>query len=182
MEVWVRFNLIERPYFDEEGNIVDISGRKNEKGVDAFSGGGKVYPDLSKFKILIWHERASTLVVCLDITEPSEALKPFSKGEPLSYQASSKVRRSYTQKDFCATVLSLDAIAAVKDEIAAGIDERKRPKYGVGAVVHGLRMGGICRFQWVPQHPVTDRDGLQPDGRYNRCGRSGGDTGRTWNL
>lgn len=65
---WIKFNLIERPYYDPRTGCVlgSIAGRKNRFRGDPFAGGGKVYPDLSRVMVLERHEKGGMLLVLVD--------------------------------------------------------------------------------------------------------------------
>ncbi len=105
MPTWVKFKLIKLPYYDQEGRILEsIVGRQNRPGIDEFSGGGKVYPDLSSFPVLSHHETDDNLMVQFD-AEPNKILKCFAATATLSYMAGPKDRRYYQPKDFCATLM-----------------------------------------------------------------------------
>ena len=77
MPVWFKFKLIRKPYYDESGRVLSsIKGRKNKPGVDAFFGGGKLYPVLPG-KILQKIEKGDILFVLVDA--PEETLKSISE-------------------------------------------------------------------------------------------------------
>lgn len=71
MSTWIKFKLIERPYYDGRGDALkDIQGRKNRSGIDEFYGGGFIYPQLpfrlSK-AILERYEKGNTMILSLDL-------------------------------------------------------------------------------------------------------------------
>ena len=102
-EVWLQFALIERPYYDRTGDILSsIDGRQNRKGIDEFSGGGRVYPYIPG-KLLKWYETGAALLVHVDLPDPAAYC---SKSEALAYQASPKLTREYDFKDFKAAILT----------------------------------------------------------------------------
>lgn len=74
---WVKFDLEPRPYFDPDtGDIVNrvkIAVRSNARKGDRFSGGGKIYPDLSTYSILAWHEKDLQLILQLGIDDNTAA-------------------------------------------------------------------------------------------------------------
>ena len=109
MPQWIKFQLIERPYYDRNGNILSsIEGRRNRKGIDEFTGGGKVYPDIidQKAKIKAWHEKDGILLLQVDILE-SEAIAIKVKDETKKYKASPKIEKEYNaNKDFKALILT----------------------------------------------------------------------------
>lgn len=91
---WMQYQLIERPYHDERGNVISsIEGRHNRWGIDEIYGGGFIYPDLSGHKILKQYERQGTLLVELDIPE-STAVELAGKNEPLKTIATHRVRKA----------------------------------------------------------------------------------------
>lgn len=63
---WAQFVLQELPYYDERGKVLTtLEGRKNQKGVDEFYGGGKIgYPMLEDQKKAIeWYEKGLVLLI-----------------------------------------------------------------------------------------------------------------------
>ena len=120
MPTWIKFRLIERPYYDPRtGEIPDsIEGRRNRPGIDPFSGGGKVYPEIvnQKDKILEWHEKDGVLLLKLDILE-LEAEEIKTRDEALKYQASPKIERDYNHKDFKAERLTDEEAEIMKEDI-----------------------------------------------------------------
>ena len=67
---WIKFDLIKKPFWDRDGNILtSIEGRRNRKGIDEFTGGGRVYPDIDRTKVEEWHQKDDVLLVKIDITE-----------------------------------------------------------------------------------------------------------------
>ena len=107
MPQWIKFQLIERPYYDRNGNILtSIEGRRNRKGIDEFTGGGKVYPDIIESgKIKEWHEKDGILLINADILE-SGAIAVTVEDKTKTYKASPKVNREYNSKNFKAKVLT----------------------------------------------------------------------------
>jgi len=107
MPQWIKFQLIERPYYDRDGNILtSIDGRRNRKGIDEFTGGGKVYPDIERSKIKEWHEKDGILLLQVDILE-TEAIAVTSKDETKKYKASPKIEKEYNaNKEFKALILT----------------------------------------------------------------------------
>ena len=108
MPQWIKFQLIERPYYDRHGNILSsITGRRNRKGIDEFTGGGKVYPEIiiEKGKIKEWHEKDGVLLLQVDIPE-AEAKEHETKDEKRKYKASPKIEKEYNYKDFKAKVIT----------------------------------------------------------------------------
>jgi len=105
MPQWIKFQLIERPYYDRNGNILSsIAGRRNRKGIDEFTGGGKVYPDIIESgKIKEWHEKDGVLLLQVDIPEAKEH---ETKDEKRKYKASPKIEKEYNYKDFKAKVIT----------------------------------------------------------------------------
>lgn len=93
MAQWIYFKLIDRPYYDHNGDILtNISGRKNRKGIDEINGGGKVYPDLSKVKVIEWTESGLHLLVLVDGSE--DEIKKLETGGEVVFMASPKYIKS----------------------------------------------------------------------------------------
>ena len=102
-EVWLRFTLIERPYYDRTGDILaSIYGRRNRKGIDEFFGGGRVYPYIPG-KLLKWYQKDTTLLIQVDMPDSSAYC---SKSEALAYQRSPKLIQEYDFKDFKTAILT----------------------------------------------------------------------------
>ena len=103
---WIKFDLIKKPFWDREGNILSsIEGRRNRKGIDEFTGGGRLYPDIDRSKVKEWHQKDDVLLVKIDITEV-EAKGHETKDEKRKYKASPKIEKEYNYKDFKAKVLT----------------------------------------------------------------------------
>jgi len=106
-ETWLKFKLLQRPYYDRQGNILErIEDRRNRKGIDEFSGGGKVYPSIvtQNAKILEWHEQGDMLLLKVDMPA-LEAKAETLVDKELAFQASPKVTQKYRTTDFQATIL-----------------------------------------------------------------------------
>jgi len=64
----IKFNRT--PYKDRHGRIISsIAGKKNRPGIDEFSGGDKIRPDVSKLKILDSREFEDVALLFVDNTE-----------------------------------------------------------------------------------------------------------------
>lgn len=97
---WLSFDLIERPYFDRNGNILEsVAGRKNRPGIDEFEGGGHVYPGLGGLRILDWRQKGKRLMLLVDAT-PGEIDALLARTDALEFQASPKKRQPYGFSDF----------------------------------------------------------------------------------
>jgi len=123
---WITFTLIKRPYYDRNSDILaSIEGRRNRKGIDEFTGGGKVYPDIieQKSKIKEWHEKDDVLLVKIDIPE-AEAIELETKDKKLKYKASPKIEKEYNYKDFKPKVLTDQEAETMKKDFF-GIVEAK---------------------------------------------------------
>jgi len=106
MPQWIKFNLIKKPFWDGDGNILtSIEGRRNRKGIDEFTGGGRLYPDLDRSKVKEWHQKDDVLLVLVDITE-GDAVALETKDKKLKYKASPKIEKEYNYKDFKAKILT----------------------------------------------------------------------------
>ena len=102
---WLKFRLIERPYWDKDGNVlVSIKGMRNRKGVDEIHGGGKVYPEIP-FKVLERYEQDGFWYVLVDATQ-ADIDAFIAKDEANSYQASPKEQRVYRTTYFEAALFS----------------------------------------------------------------------------
>lgn len=117
MPIWMKYTLIERPYYDpRSGEILEsIEGRYNKPGIDPFVGGGKVYPDAIKLKCVYWREQGNNLLILLD--EPQSKIDEIksSAGEK-EYAASPKVKRKYKLEDFNPIQLTNEeALIALKE-------------------------------------------------------------------
>ena len=114
----MKFKYIRRPYYDENGDIVDIAGRMNRPGIDEFYGGGKVYPEIikQKDKILERYQDDTFVYVKLDITEP-EAKEIKTKDKAMKYQASPKIMKDYNHKDFKAEILTDQEAEDLKESV-----------------------------------------------------------------
>lgn len=102
---WLHFVLPARPYYDRHGNLLaDIAGRRNRPGVDAFSGGGKIYPDVPG-KVLARYERDGELLVQVDLSD-EDAAAWIDKVPAKRVSLSTQVVRQYGAKEFQARLLS----------------------------------------------------------------------------
>jgi len=107
MPTWVKFKLIERPYYDKNGDILTRSLYTDRYGLAEIYGGGKVYPDIIESgKVKEWHEKDGVLLLQVDILE-SEATTITLKDEIKKYKASPKIEKEYNaNKDFKALILT----------------------------------------------------------------------------
>ena len=107
MSQWIKFDLIKKPFWDRDGNILaSIEGRRNRKGIDEFTGGGRLYPDIDRSKVKEWHQKDDVLLVKIDITEV-EATIITTKNEVKKYKASPKIEKEYNaNKEFKALILT----------------------------------------------------------------------------
>lgn len=117
---WFEFHLIERPYSDGQGNILaSIEGRRNRPGIDEFSGGGKIYPELPG-KVVQRFEFDDTLFVLLDI-DTSAINNLMNKNQKLWFQASPKIKQEYNFKDFNPKKLSESEVLGKIKKFYGGI-------------------------------------------------------------
>lgn len=115
----MKFRLVKRPFWDRHGDILEsIEGRRNRLGIDEFTGGGKVYPEIinQKDKILEWHEKDGILLLKVDISE-SEAEDIKTKDKAMKYNASPKVIKDYNHKDFKAERLTDEEAKTMKKDV-----------------------------------------------------------------
>ena len=66
MPTWIKFKLIERPYYDKHGNTLKRALSTTGYGLAEIYGGGKLYPDMSKITVLEWHEKGYDLAVLVE--------------------------------------------------------------------------------------------------------------------
>ena len=82
--VWILFETLKRPYYNRAGRIIEsINGMRNRFNRDDFSGGGRIYPDLSRFKKIEEHESRDKYLVSLDIL-PQRAADFIAANPPTS--------------------------------------------------------------------------------------------------
>ena len=119
MPQWIKLKLIERPYYDKNGNLIDRPLKTDSSGLAEIYGGGKVYPDIAnqKDKILEWHEKGADLLLQIEITD-AEAAELETRDEALKYQASPKVVISYNHKDFNFRVLTKKEAEIMKKDVS----------------------------------------------------------------
>lgn len=118
MATWILFTLIKRPFYDAKGNILaSIKGRRNRKGIDEFTGGGWVCPDLSKVKVLQFHYKGPELLV--QVEGDQAAIDALTKQESVTYQASPTT--ALTVPEGLQQTILTDAEAAVT-KVSIGID------------------------------------------------------------
>ena len=88
MPTWIKFQLIERPYYNPiTGEVLtSIKGLRNRPNIDPFTGGGKVYPDLSRVLVLERYEKGGDLMVLVDGDQ--KAIDTLLKQAPVTFQAS----------------------------------------------------------------------------------------------
>ena len=103
---WIKFELIERPTYDKNGNLLNRPLYTDRYGLKEIYGGGKVYPDIPSDKIKERHEKDGFWLLQVDILE-SEAVAITSKDEIKKYKASPKIEKEYNaNKDFKALILT----------------------------------------------------------------------------
>ena len=66
MATWLKFKLIDRPYYDKHGNTLKRALSTTGYGLAEIYGGGKLYPDMSKITVLEWHEKGYDLAVLVE--------------------------------------------------------------------------------------------------------------------
>jgi len=118
MGQWLKFKLINRPYYTKDGNLLGRPLYTDRYGIAELYGGGKVYPEIvkQKGKILEWHEKDGTLLLKIDIAE-SEAEEIKTKDKALKYQASPKIMKDYNHKDFKSERLTDKEAETMKKDI-----------------------------------------------------------------
>ncbi|MFH1953156.1 MAG: hypothetical protein ABIL06_16250 [Pseudomonadota bacterium] len=106
MPQWIKFELIERPTYDKNGNLLNRPLYTDRYGLKEIYGGGKVYPDIPSDKIKERHEKDGIWLLKVDILE-SEAIAIKIKDETKKYKASPKIEKEYNaNKDFKALLLT----------------------------------------------------------------------------
>ena len=88
MSKWIKFELIDRPYYDENGNTLKRGLYTTKYGLSKIYGGGKVYPDLSKVKVLEQYEKGDTLIVLID--GDKKEVDELLKVKDVTFEASPK--------------------------------------------------------------------------------------------
>ena len=113
---WLKCKLIELPYYDRYGKVIaSINGRKNRFGKDEFSGGGRIYPDLSGYTVLHRYRNNDDFLV--ETKEDASVLINMDKIKSTigTYQAKIKGKRkicipnsiiNYNVKDFKFSILT----------------------------------------------------------------------------
>ena len=117
MPEWIKFKLIERPYYDENGNLLGRPLFTDIYGLAKIYGGGKIYPeiDLEHKKVQERYEGKGFLLLKIDITD-LEAEEIKIKDKIMQYQDSPKTMKSYNSKDFKAERLTdIEAQTMKKD-------------------------------------------------------------------
>jgi len=66
MATWLKFKLIDRPYYDKHGNTLKRELSNKGYGIAEIYGGGKLYPDMGKLTVLEWHEKGYDLAVLVE--------------------------------------------------------------------------------------------------------------------
>ena len=103
---WIKFNLVERPYYDKNGNLLNRPLYSDRYGLKEIYGGGKVYPDIPSDKIKERHEKNGIWLLKVDVLE-SEATTITLKDEVKKYKASPKIEKEYNaNKEFKALILT----------------------------------------------------------------------------
>ena len=118
MGQWVKFKLIERPYYTKDGTLLDRPLYTDRYGIAELYGGGKVYPESANHwdKIIEWCEKDGVLLLKLDIPE-SEAEEIKTKDKALKYKASPKVMKDYNHKDFKPEILTDGEAQTMKEDV-----------------------------------------------------------------
>jgi hypothetical protein len=66
-DTYIQFTLPSRAYHDQNGRVLEsVEGRKNKKGVDEFSGGGRDYPNMNGSVIKEWHEKGKDFLLAVE--------------------------------------------------------------------------------------------------------------------
>lgn len=115
MAQWISFQLIERPYYDAQGRVLaSIEGRKNRKGIDEFTGGGKVYQNLKAVKVLERYEKGTTLLVLVEGEQAD--IDALLVNKSVTYAASPTTSKTVPE-GFQALVLTVEGTEAVKRDV-----------------------------------------------------------------
>jgi len=113
---WIKFNLVERPYYDKNGNLLNRPLYSDRYGLKEIYGGGKVYPDIPSYKIKERHEKNGIWLLKVDVLE-SEATTITLKDEVKKYKASPKIEKEYNaNKEFKALILTDQEADAMKKD------------------------------------------------------------------
>ena len=112
---WIKFNLVERPYYDKNGNLLNRPLYSDRYGLKEIYGGGKVYPDIPNDKIIERYDKDGIWLTLLNITE-AEAKEHETKDEKRKYKASPKIEKEYNYKDFKPKVLNDNQAKSLKED------------------------------------------------------------------
>ena len=117
MSEWIKFKLIERPYYDKNGDLLGRPLFTDRYGLAKIYGGGKIYPeiDLEHKKVQERYEGKGLLLLKTDITT-LEAEEIRVKDKAMQYKDSPKTIKAYNSKDFKAQRLTdIEAQTMKKD-------------------------------------------------------------------
>ena len=91
MSTWIKFKLIDRPYYTKSGALINRSLSTNTYGISDIRGGGKLWPDLSKVKVLKRYRKDDILYVLIDesvLPEESKEIEDLLTSETIEFDAS----------------------------------------------------------------------------------------------
>ena len=91
MATWIKFKLIDRPYYTKSGALINRPLSTNTYGISDIRGGGKLWPDLSKVKVLKRYRKDDILYVLIDesvLPEESKEIEDLLTSETIEFDAS----------------------------------------------------------------------------------------------
>ena len=127
MQTWIKFKVISKGYYDPRNGKVlkSIDGMKNRPGIDPFQSDGRVYPDLSKVKVLERYQKGLDLLVLVEGEQAD--IDALLKQEAVTFRASPKELKTEslgfqpklkTEKE--AKAIKSD-VFKIKDAISSGV-------------------------------------------------------------
>lgn len=112
---WIQFRLIEKPYYNRHGSVLSsIDNRKNARGRDDFSGGGKVYPATKNLKIIERHENGDSLLLLVEGEQAD--IDALATSKSVTY-ATSPITLKTVSEGFQPQALSEVEAAGIKREM-----------------------------------------------------------------
>ena len=88
MATWIKFKLIDRPYYDKAGNTLKRALYTDRYGVAEIYGGGLLYPDVSKVTVIERYENGDNLILLVDGDQ--KEIDKLIKAGSVSFQSSPK--------------------------------------------------------------------------------------------
>lgn len=98
---WLKFTLIEKPFYDPRtGEVLDsIEGRRNRKNVDPFEGGGVVFPEIPRgLQVKEWFVNRPHFMVLVE-GQTKDVSSVLSESKEMYFRASPKVITKYSYQN-----------------------------------------------------------------------------------